>query len=111
MQTARSKAEVFTKGSKLFVICGIVLECYSLKSCEVYDLISQKFTFIKINSQNLWAGNLFCTHYNDSKIILVHGNFYCFYNITTNTWSDKYILKFEKRIYSYSCVDLNKLNK
>ena len=110
MQVARSKAGVVAKGNKLFVIGGIDLEFYSLNSSEVYDSISQKFTFIKSNYK-IYSTLLFCTNSNGNKIIVIYDNYYCFYNINTNTWSDKYCLDFEKKIYDYSCVELSKLIK
>ena len=108
MQVARSKAGVFTKGNKLFVFNGIDLEFNSLKSSEVYDSISKKFTFI-VSNANICSNHLFCTNSNGNNIIVIYDNYYCFYNINTNTWSDKYCLDFEKNIYDYSCVELSKL--
>ena len=96
MQIARYEAGVVTNGNKLFVFCGIGLHYNFLKTSEVYDSISQKFTFIASSFKISWSSNLFCTYFNGNNVILIYGNYYWFYNITTNTWSDKYCLEFEK---------------
>ena len=111
MQAARYKPGVFTKGNKLFAICGVGYLFYFLKTSEVYDSISKKFTFIASFPDNLWTGNLFCTYSNGRNIIVIYGNYYCFYNITTNIWSESHLLESEKTIKGYSCVEVNKLIK
>ena len=109
MQVARYEAGVVTKGNKLFVISGSDYKSFFLETSEVYDSISKKFTFIESNSNLSWTGKLFCTHYNDNKIVVVFNDCYCFYNINTNSWSKSTFLKLDKSIYRYSCVGLSKL--
>ena len=108
MQIARSKAGVFTKGNKLFVIKGNGSNCHFLETCEVYDSISNNFTFIECSSYTLWSGNIYCFSFNRDSIIVIMDEFYYFYNIITNSWSKSYNHKFEK-LDNCACVDLGKL--
>ena len=109
MQVGRYKAGVVTKGNKMFVVGGYDDKSV-LKTSEVYDSITQKFTFIATNS-NIHSKSLFCTHSNGNNIVVVHDQYYCFYHITSNTWSDNYDIQLKKIIQDYSCVELSKLIK
>ena len=112
MQIARYKAAVFTKGNKLFVICGNDRKSYFLETSEVYDSISQKFTFIESKSHISWSSNLLCTYFKENNnIIVIYDNRLCFYNIDTNSWSKSTMLKIDKKMCHYTCVEFGKLIK
>ena len=111
MQVVRLEAGVVTKGNELFVICGRDLNHKYLKTSEVYDLMTQKFTFIESNPNFLLSDNLFCTYFKENNIIVILGNRYCIYNIETNSWSEYNVFEFDKLIHGYSCVESGKLIK
>ena len=109
MQVARYEAGVVTKENKLFVICGTDFHYNCLKTSEVYDSISRKFTSIARSSKMSLSNNLFCSHFKENNIIVIYDNRYRIYNIDTNSWSEYNDFKFDKLIYDYSCVELGKL--
>ena len=67
MQIARSETGVVTQGNKLFVTLGIDIHFNFLNTSEVYDSISQKFTFIASSSK--MSSYLFCSYFKENNII------------------------------------------
>ena len=103
LQTSRSKASVVTKGNNLFVLSG----CFE-GSCEVYDSISKKFSYIDhcyISSYQTLNPMIF------GNFIVIYDYYTVYkYNIKKEKWSERsYRYLNEELPYDCSCVKINKI--
>ena len=103
LQVARCRAGVVTKGNKVFVIGG-----FHESTCEVYDSISQKISFIASLKLDDNPYRLYPLIFGNKIVVYEEDRVYK-YDIKENKWLDcgyEFLTKLQN--FNYSCVKMQK---
>ena len=102
LQDARYGAGVATKGNKLYVIGGCNYNSKPVNTLEVYDSLSERFTFIANTLRDIYNHHTFI---DKNTIVTLECFDFWIYDIEKNTW------RCHKNDYSAYCGSFAKLHK